>query len=156
MTDAAYSEDWADYSTLHIGDCPIVPCTTYHVYACDPLDTSICGEPLEIATQVMPWQTPRNYGDVAGPTNVALEITAPDGFVSVVDVFAWVLTKQNYGTPALPQAHPTRMDLHGLGAGIPPDFFLTVSDLSAIYIFGFQRGLPWQNSQGGIWPPACP
>jgi hypothetical protein len=153
----AFVADWTAYGDLiHIGDCPIVPCTTYNVYACDPLDISWCSEPLVIATQVMPFATPRNYGDVAGPTDVGLNITEPDGFVSVVDVFAWVLTKQNYGTAALPQAHPTRMDLHGLGDGIPPDYFLTVSDLSAIYIFGFQRGLPWANSQGGLEPHNCP
>jgi hypothetical protein len=109
-----------------------------------------------VATQIIPYATPRNYGDVAGPTNASLEITAPDGFTSVVDVFAWVLTKQNYGTAALPQAHPTWMDLHGGGAGMPPDYFLTVSDLSAIYIFGFQRGLPWENTQGGLEPQNCP
>jgi hypothetical protein len=104
----------------------------------------------------MPWETPRNYGDVAGPTTIGLSITRPDGNVNVTDVFAWVLTKQNYGTAALPQAHPARMDLHGLGDGIPPDYFLTVSDLSAIYIFGFQRGLPWENTQGGLEPQNCP
>jgi hypothetical protein len=164
ITDPPYSENWTGYlqgatpgtGLIHIGDCGIVPCTTYNVYACDSLDINLCSDPLVIGTQVQPWATPRNYGDVAGPTDVSLNITAPDGFTSVVDVFAWVLTKQNYGTAALPQAHPTRMDLHGLGAGIPPDFFLTVSDLSAIYIFAFQRGLPWENSQGGVEPADCP
>jgi hypothetical protein len=164
IADPAHSEEWTGYlqggtvgtGLIHISDCPVVPCTTYNVYACDPLDISWCSEPLVIETQVMPWQTPRNYGDVAGPTDVSLNITEPDGFTSVVDVFSWVLTKQNYGTATLPQAHPTRMDLHGLGAGIPPDYFLTVSDLSAIYIFGFQRGLPWKNTQGGLEPQNCP
>jgi hypothetical protein len=153
----AYSEDWSAYDGLvHIGDCAVVPCTTYNVYACDSVNPSVCGEPLVVATQVMPFRTPRSYGDVAGPTDAQLEITPPDGFVSVIDIFAWVLTKQNYGTGALPQAHPTWMDMHGSGDGIPPDYFLTVSDLSAIYIFGFQWGLPWENSQGGLEPGHCP
>jgi choice-of-anchor B domain-containing protein len=164
LTAPTYAEDWTGYlqggvpgtGLIHVGDCSITPYTTYNVYMCASTDVHLCSAPLVVATQVMPWQTPRNYGDVAGPTNLSLEITPPDGFTSVVDVFAWVLTKQNYGTAALPQAHPTWMDLHGGGAGIPPDYFLTVSDLSAIYIFGFQRGLPWENSQGGLEPQNCP
>ena len=48
------------------------------------------------------------------------------------------------------------MDLHGPGNGIPPDYFLTVSDLFAIYVYGFQKGLPWVNVQGGVDPAGCP
>jgi hypothetical protein len=164
IADPPYSENWTGYlqggelgtGLLHIGDCQIVPCVTYNVYACDPEDLSNCSEPLVVATQVMPWRGQRQYGDLAGPTDATLEITAPDGFTSVVDVFAWVLTKQNYGTAALPQAHVTRMDLCGPGIGIPPDYFLSVCDLQALYVFGFQRGLPWENSQGGLEPQNCP
>jgi hypothetical protein len=154
---APYSEDWSGYADLlHIGDCPIVPCATYNVYACDPADTAVCSVPLVVATTVMPNNTPRNYGDVVGPTDGELNMTPPDGFVNVSDITAWLLTKQNYGTSNLPQAHPTWMDLHGLGTGLPPNYILGVSDLMQIYSFGFVKGLPWKNASGGLDPQDCP
>ncbi|MFQ5589776.1 MAG: hypothetical protein ACE5HE_01305 [Phycisphaerae bacterium] len=148
-------EDWAPYATLHIGDCQIVPCVTYEVLACDSLDPSICGDPLTIATQVMPFQTPRNYGDVAGPVTPTLEFTPPDGFMNVVDIQAWQLTNQNWGTPNKPQTHPTWVDLHGGGTGIPPNYIINVTDLNALK-FTQTPAWPWPNSLGGLDPQDCP
>ena len=154
---APYSQDWSDYDLLHIGDCPIVPCTTYSISACDAENTNICSlDPLVIGTISMPIGTPRFYGDVTGGTNPDLSMAPPDGFVSVSDIFGWILNKQNYGTSNLPQTHPTWMDLHGLGAGIPPNYILGVSDLTQITVFGFGRFLPWENSSGGLEPGDCP
>jgi hypothetical protein len=63
---------------------------------------------------------------------VGTEFTPPDGFTIVVDVSAYILTKQNCGTPDKPQTHPTCVDLHGLGAGQPPHYILNVSDMGQI------------------------
>ena len=104
----------------------------------------------------MPNKTPRNYVDVVGPTDVDVNMTPSDGFANVYDVGWWILNKQNYGTSNLPQTHPTWMDLHGLGAGIPPNYILSFSDLTQITVFGFGRSLPCKNSAGGLEPGVCP
>ncbi len=83
-------------------------------------------------------------------------MTPPDGFVNVADVAGWILNKQNYGTSNLPQTHPTWMDLHGLGTGLPPNYILGVSDLQQIAVFAFGNGLPWENASGGLEPGDCP
>ncbi|MHC4696349.1 MAG: hypothetical protein ACYTFA_06380 [Planctomycetota bacterium] len=156
---AVYAEAWS-VDTLHIGECQIIPGTTYNVYACDPLSALVCSEPLIVATQVFPSGTPPgDYGDVVGTvqgTDPDFYFTPPDGSVNVTDVAAWLLTMQNYGSPVKPQAHPTWMDIHGLGTGIPPNFILNVNDLTAVYAFGFVHGWPWVNTQGGLSPGDCP
>ncbi|MHC4698457.1 MAG: right-handed parallel beta-helix repeat-containing protein [Planctomycetota bacterium] len=158
LSDTAYREDWSTYTVLHIGDCPTVPCITYHVLACDPLNLYFCSEPLEIATQRFPALFPfKLYGDVAGGTVLpGPEVLPPDGYVNVADLMVTLLTIQNYGTLSKPQAHPTWVDLHGLGTGIPPNYILNVSDLQAVYVYSLTDGLPWINSQGGLDPGDCP
>ncbi|MHC4696439.1 MAG: metallopeptidase domain-containing protein [Planctomycetota bacterium] len=158
LSDTVYSEDWSASSVLHVSDCGIVPCVTYHVHACDPLNLDICSEPLEVATQRFPTWTPfKLYGDVAGGTvTPGPEVLPPDGYVNVKDLMVTLLTIQNYGGPNLPQAHPTWVDLHGLGTGIPPNYILSVADLQAVYVFSLTNGLPWVNSQGGVDPQDCP
>ena len=144
---------------IHIGDCQVAPGVTYHVSACDPVDTNLCSVPLVIGTSPMSANSGHNYGDIVGDTTVSLEFDPPDGYTNVGDVFAWILTKKNYGTASKPQAHVTWMDLHGgstPGDGIPPDYILSVADLSAVYVFGFKLSLPYQNTQGGLDPQNCP
>jgi hypothetical protein len=153
---AVYSDDWAEYSLLHIGDCEIVPCTTYALYACDPADITQCSTPLMVSTQVMPWRTPRDFGDVSGTITPDLEMPPPDGYVGVTDIQNWLFTSLNYGTADKPQSHPTWMDLHGLGTGIPPNYILNIGDFQLLYVFGFVYGVPWENTVGGLQPGDCP
>ncbi|MHC4696225.1 MAG: M6 family metalloprotease domain-containing protein, partial [Planctomycetota bacterium] len=151
LSDTVYSQDWSASSLLHIGDCGIVPCVTYHVYACDPLNLDTCSQPLEVATQRFP-ELARPvafplYGDVAGGTVMpGPTVLPPDSCVNVKDVMVTLLTIQNYGGPDLPQAHPTWVDLHGLGTGIPPNYILGVADLQAVYVFSLTNGFPWVNT----------
>jgi hypothetical protein len=158
LAGTVYSEDWSAYTVLHIGDCGIVPCVTYHVYACDPLNLDICSEPLEIGTQRFPALFPfKLYGDVTGGTVLpGPEVLSPDGYVNVADLQVAVFTILNYGSANKPQAHPTWADLHGLGTGAPPNYILDVADLTAVYVFGLTQGLPWVNTQGGLDPQDCP
>ncbi|MHC4696310.1 MAG: M28 family metallopeptidase [Planctomycetota bacterium] len=152
LSDTVYSENWSAQPLLHIGDCGVVPCTTYKVYACDPLNLDECGEPLVIATQRFPALFPfKLYGDVTGGTVLpGPEVLPPDGYVNVADLQVTLLTILNYGTVNKPQAQPTWVDLHGLGAGIPPNYILNVSDLQAVYVYSLTNGLPWVNTQGGL------
>jgi hypothetical protein len=149
-----YVSDWASWDTLHIGDCAISPCITYNVYACNALIPEICSEPLAVPTQVMPWQQPRNSGDVSGPVTPDLVVSPPDGFMGIIDIQTYILTKQNWGTPNQPQAHATWVDLHGLGTGNPPNYHLNVSDLAQIMFA--HLGLPWISGSGNLDPGQCP
>jgi hypothetical protein len=176
--------------TLHVGDCEMVPVATYAIRACTPPDGTICSAPLTIGTIAQPFISPGfrgNCGDVVGPVigiNPEYYFTPPDGFVTVVDITGYVLTKQNYGTANKPQAHPTWIDLHGLGDGEPvctvsgepcfedvdclpdggvcripgngrpPNYILNVSDLQQIL-----KGLanhPWVDGSAYINPGECP
>ncbi len=145
---------------LHIGDCQMVPVATYEVRACLPPDGTLCGDPLTIGTIGQPFVAPGfrgNYGDVVGPvedTEPDRYFTPPDRFVNVVDVSAYILTKQNYGTANKPQTHPTWVDLHGLGDGNPPQYILGVSDLQQI-LKGFS-GDAWTDDPGNMTPGQCP
>ncbi len=167
--DEVYSSDWSASSTLHIGDCQIVPAATYAIYYCDPVNPTICSDgsadeyctpplpPPLFATQPLPFNAPGtrgSYGDVVGPVTPDAKFAPPDGIANVVDLVGYVLTGQNWGTPNLPQAHPTWIDLHGLGAGNPPNYILNVSDLTQI-MFGLQ-GIPWANGSGNLQPGECP
>ncbi|MHC4697394.1 MAG: SBBP repeat-containing protein [Planctomycetota bacterium] len=158
LSDTVYSEDWSAQTVLHIGDCAIVPCVTYHVSACDPLNLDICSAPLEIATQRFPALFPfKLYGDVSGGAVLpGPEVLPPDGYVNVADLQVTILTILNYGTVNKPQAHPTWVDLHGLGTGIPPNYILNVADLQAVYVYSLTNGLPYVNTQGGLDPQDCP
>jgi hypothetical protein len=167
LSDQAYIEpsSWQDYdldgaanTLLHIGDCGVAPCVTYHAFACDPLNPDRCSDPLEISTQRFPALFPfKLYGDVTGGTVMpGPEVLPPDGYVNVADLQVTVFTILYYGSVDKPQAHPTWVDLHGLGTGIPPNYILSVADLMAVYVYGLTDGLPWVNTQGGLDPQDCP
>ncbi len=162
-----YGSDWKDEcedaripgwtggcATLHIGDCEIVPGVKYNVYACDPITGYPCSDPLPVETtrksELMP-----HYGDVAGPVTPSLLYTPPDGYTSVIDIGAYLLTLKNWGTLNLPQAHPTWIDLHGPGPGIPPQYILMVTDLTMI-LRAFVDIWPYENTIGGLAPGDCP
>jgi formylglycine-generating enzyme required for sulfatase activity len=161
LSNTVYSQDWSASSLLHIGGCGVVPCVTYHVYACDPADLDRCSQPLEVATQRFP-ELARPvgfplYGDVCGGTEGdPPEVLPPDQYVNVKDLMVTQLTVINSGSATLPQAHPTWVDLHGPGTGIPSQYILNVSDLQAVYVYALTKTLPWVNSQGGSDPQDCP
>jgi hypothetical protein len=150
-----YFHTWPQ-TTLHIGDCEMIPVATYLIRACLPPDGTVCSDALTIGTIEQPLVSPGfrgNYGDVAG-TVVGSAFSPPDGFTNVVDVSAYILTKQNYGTANTPQTHPTWVDLHGLGAGNPPQYILNVSDLGQI-LKAF-AGDAWTDDPGNLTPAQCP
>jgi hypothetical protein len=156
LAPVVYSEAWT-LDTLHIGDCEVAPVATYLVYACDSDFPERCSVPLVIPTQALPFYAPGlrgGYADVVGPVDdQTLEFASPDGFVNANDLLGFLLTVQNYGTLAKPQAHPTWVDLHGLGAGSPPNYILNVSDLQQI-LFGL-LGRPWTQSPANLQPGDC-
>ncbi len=155
----AHFDVW-NLTTLHIGDCEIIPVATYRVTACLPPGGTVCGDPVVVGTIGQPFVSPGfrgNYGDVVGAvegTPPDTYFTPPDGFTNVVDVSAYVLTKQNYGTPNKPQTHPTWVDLHGLGEGNPPQYILNVVDMGQIKR-GF-AGDAWTDDSGNFDPGQCP
>ncbi len=144
--------------TLHVGDCEIIPVAEYEIRACLPPDGVVCSDPLTIGTIAQPFVSPGfrgNYGDAAGPVDaITEEFIPPDGITNVVDVFAYVNTKQNYGTANKPQTHPTWVDLHGPGDGQPPQYILNVSDMGQI-LKGF-AGDAWTDDPGNMNPGECP
>jgi len=146
---------WTD-TTLHVGDCEIIPVATYEIRACLPPNGAVCSNPLTIGTINQPFIAPGfrgNYGDVAGPV-VGTEFTPPDGIGNIGDVSAYVLTSQNYGTANTPQTHPTWVDLNGLGTGSPPQYILNVSDLGQI--LKALQGNKWTDDPGNLNPASCP
>ena len=156
---------WADarfpLTTLHVGDCEVIPAATYEIRACieDPATGEIvCGDALTISTIEQPFLAPgfrANYGDVAGPVSLG-NFAPPDGIANVTDVSAYLKTVQNYGVIPLklPQVHPTWIDTTGLGAGNPPQFIINVADLQVIR-FGI-TGKTWVDFGGNLNPAACP
>ncbi len=155
--DAGHIPGWTGgCATLHIGACEIVPGVKYNVYACDALTGDPCSEPLAVETTRKPELLP-HYGDVAGAVTVQNPccFTPPDGYTSVIDIGAYLLTLKNWGTTNIPQAHPTWLDLHGPGAGIPPQYIIMVTDLTMI-LRAFVDIWPWENSIGGLAPGDCP
>ncbi len=164
---AVYGSDWKDEcedaripgwtggcSTLHIGDCEIVPGAIYNVYFCDAVNGDPCSDPLPVETTRKPELMP-HYGDVAGPVTPQLLYTLPDDYTSVIDIAAYALTVKNWGTTNLPQAHPTWIDLHGPDPGIPPQYILGVTDLTMI-LRAWVNAWPYENSIGGLAPGDCP
>ncbi len=152
-----YFDTWT-LSTLHIGDCEIIPVATYEMRACAPPDGVLCSDSLTIGTIEQPFVSPGfrgNYGDAVGPVDtITEEFTPPDGITNIVDVSAYILTKQNYGTPNKPQTHPTWVDLHGLGDGQPPQYILNISDLGQI--LKALAGDAWTDDPGNMNPGQCP
>ena len=54
---AEHGQVWT-LTTLHVGDCEIVPDVTYNVYACDTAYPGLCSEPLVVSTQHPPDRRP--------------------------------------------------------------------------------------------------
>ncbi|MHC4697656.1 MAG: hypothetical protein ACYTFA_13040 [Planctomycetota bacterium] len=159
----SWSDVWADLpaGALHIAGCAIVPVVTYAVYACSPGNPDVCSEPLMVATQKFPHKARPTafplFGDLCGGTaGSPPEVLPPDGYVSVKDLLVMLSTMINYGSTTLPQAHPTWVDLYGLGTGIPPNYCLCVSDLQAMLSFALTYNWPWATGHGGLDPQDCP
>ena len=122
--------DWSgDPALINVGDCEIVPVATYEIWA--TMGGIVFTDPLELATVHKPGD--RWYGDVVGIGTGALPpgpgFTAPNGAANVTEVQAFLLTAKG---PTYPRMPTTWVDLHGLGAGSPPNFILNVSDLQRI------------------------
>jgi hypothetical protein len=112
----------------------------------------VFSDALEVATIGKPdiW----HYADIAGVVDSGTgEYLPPDGFVSVNDVQALLLTMKNYpnGTPFV---HRTWADLTGLDPGNPPNYILNVADLQRV-LFGF-GGMPYTWTPNQLDPADCP
>jgi len=142
--------DWSE-NLLHIGDCEIVPSATYEVRA--TMDGVTFSPPLVVGTIHRPglWQ----FGDAVGVGTGALPpmpgFTGPNGVVNVTDIQAFQLTAQGDSSPSV---HSTWVDLHGLGAGSPPNFVLNVADIQRIK-FGF-LGQIFTDVPEQLDPADCP
>ncbi|UCE60084.1 MAG: hypothetical protein JSU63_21900, partial [Phycisphaerales bacterium] len=139
-------------TTLHVGDCEVVPVATYQVQTTP--DGALFSGPLEVGTILKPhvlW----HYGDTVGIGTGALPpepgFTPPDGIVNITDVSAYVLTAEGRTKPNAPT---TWVDLHGVGDGAPPNFILNVSDLQRI-LFG-SEGQQYTDTPGQLNPADCP
>lgn len=152
---APYFDTWT-LTTLHIGDCEIIPVATYEIRACLPPDGLVCSDPLTIGTIPQPFISPGfrgNFGDVVGAV-VGTQFSPPDGIGNIGDVSAYIQTAQNYGTANTPQTHPTWVDLNGLGPGQPPQYILNVADLGQI--LKALQGNEWTDDPGNLNPGDCP
>jgi hypothetical protein len=144
--------DWSDgLRLIHVGDCQIVPASTYEIRATP--DGVSFGDPVELPTVHRP--EPRYYGDVVGVGTgeypPRLGFTPPNGAANVSDVQAFLLTVQGANSPSAPTAW---VDLHGLGEGTPPNFILNVADLQRI-LFGVE-GQRYADAPDHLDPADCP
>jgi len=144
---------WTE-DVVHITGCEIVPAAVYQIRGTP--DGIHFTESLTISTIDKPHL---QYGDVCGPMEAGA-FTAPDGFVNVTDVQAYLIAGQGGATAP----HTTWVDLHGVSStGIcePPDVgciipqqILNVSDLQTIK-FGF-LGQTYVETPGQQDPGDCP
>ncbi|UCE62257.1 MAG: hypothetical protein JSU63_11195, partial [Phycisphaerales bacterium] len=140
---------WTE-SVLHIGDCEVVPGAAYELRA-TPSGVFFT-DALTVGTIAKPED--KNYGDVVGSVDVETgEFTPPDGFVSILDVQAFLLSVQNYPLGS-PWVHRTWIDLHGLDPGTAPNYIANVSDLTRI-LFG-NEGMPYTQTPNQEDPTQCP
>jgi hypothetical protein len=130
--------------TLHIGDCAIVPVATFAARV--TTDGVLFSDPLELGTILKPGA--RHYGDTVGESTGS-GYTPPQGVVNVSDTQAYILAVQH--RPGAP--HMTWIDLHGLGAGSPPNCLCNVADLQRI-LFGFE-GQKYTDSPDHLDPADC-
>jgi len=154
VSDPAYRV-WTE-DVVHVTGCEIVPAVVYEVRGVEQTD-GIRSDPLTIRTISKPRGV--HYGDVAGPVIGGL-FSPPDGFVSVIDVQAYVIANQG-GIGATAPAHTTWVDLHGVSAEqctgdacTIPQGILSVSDLGRIK-FGF-IGQTYVETPGHEDPGDCP
>ncbi|UCE61414.1 MAG: hypothetical protein JSU63_06630 [Phycisphaerales bacterium] len=138
-------------SVVYVGDCEIVPAAVYHVLPTP--DGVAFDSPVTVAT--IPRPGVRYFGDVVGVGTgdlpPRLGFNSADGIVNVTDVQAFILTAEGSTSPSVPV---TWVDLHGLGAGSPPDYILNVSDLQRI-LLGLE-GLMYTDISGQLDPADCP
>ncbi len=119
LADTPYFSDWTDprfpLTTLHIGDCEIVPIATYEIRACAPPDGAVCGEPLRIGTIEQPWLpgVRANFGDiVTAPATSGAPYTGPDGITNVSDMQALNTSLTTWPGKNTPQIHVTWTGAH--------------------------------------------
>ena len=92
-----------------------------------------------------------HYADCVGPVEgEPAAYTAPDGYVNVLDVQAYILAIQ--GRPTAP--HTTWVDLHSPSTPIVPQQILNIGDLQTIK-FGFV-GRTYVETAGHENPGDCP
>jgi hypothetical protein len=159
LGDTPFFTEWTQ-PWLHIGDCEVTPLATYEIRWCLPPDGMVCDEPLIVGTVAQSFMNPGfrgNYGDIAGAPHFAgAPFGPPDGYANVTDVMAVLFTMYNLGTDNQPQAHPTWVDLHGLGDGIPPNYIINVTDLQLLLKgVGLIAG-HWTDFGGALNPGDCP
>jgi len=135
----AWTED-----VLHVTGCEIVPVATFEVRA--TMDGATFSDALVIPTIGKPQV---HYGDCVGPV-ISGHYTPPDGFVSVVDVQAYLIANQGGATAP----HTTWIDLHSGSIPVLPQQILNVGDLQTIK-FGF-LGQTYTETPGHEDPGDCP
>ncbi|UCE58269.1 MAG: hypothetical protein JSU63_12595 [Phycisphaerales bacterium] len=154
---APYFAAWT-LPLLHIGDCATIPIATYEVRACQPPDGIVCSDPLTLATTHQSLLVPGfrcNWGDIASSPTVGGEPWGPpDGYTNVVDEAALLYTIAYLGTGVQPQAHPTWVEMTGLGDGAPPNYIVNVTDLQVLEM-GIQ-GYEWTDVGYALNPGDCP
>ncbi|UCE58451.1 MAG: hypothetical protein JSU63_13525 [Phycisphaerales bacterium] len=149
IADPYFSDSWPEL--VHLSDCEIIPVATYAIRA--TVDAINFTDPLAVGTIIRPgvWF----YGDTVGVGTGALPpdpgFTAPNQIVNVNDVTAYLLTAHGDTTPS---AHTTWVDLHGLDAGVAPNYILNVSDLQRI-LFGLE-GQRYDDASDQLDPADCP
>ncbi len=168
---------WTE-TTVHVGDCEIVPVATYELRTwrnqAETPESELFGTILKPDV--------RHYGDVAGPVDPGTgDYAPPDGFVNVIDIQAQLHTMNNhpYGSPYL---HQTWADLYGGGRkecsisgilcsehedcepsggtcivpqapGSPPDYIINISEVQRTK-FGF-IGQTYAENPGYEDPGDC-
>ncbi|MHC4697032.1 MAG: reprolysin-like metallopeptidase [Planctomycetota bacterium] len=130
---------------VYVGDCEIVPAAMYGLRTTS--DGVTFAPPFEVSTIDKPGH--RFHGDIVGVFGT--EYSGPNSVVNVSDVQAMVFCIEELaGAP-----HITWCELHGLGAGSPPNFIHNVSDLQQL-LKGFE-GLTFLESNPDNRDPAdCP
>ena len=143
LVDAPVFRVWTE-DTLHVSACEIVPVADYDIRSTG--DGVSFSDPLSVGTITKPNV---HYGDCAGPV-ISGQYTAADGFVSVVDVQAYLIANQ--GGASAP--HTTWVDLQSGSLPVVPQQILNVGDLQTIK-FGF-LGQTYVETPGHDNPSDCP
>jgi hypothetical protein len=157
VADTPLFMEWAQ-QLLHIGDCAIIPLATYEIRRCLPPDGTVCDDPITVPTTRQSILLPGfrgNFGDIASsPASGGMPFGPPDGYANIVDYSAVIFTMQNYGTENQPQVHPTWVDLHGNGDGLPPNYIVNVAEMQ---LMGKAlMGDEWTAFGGALNPGDCP
>jgi len=143
---------------VHVTACEVVPAAVYDVRAVDS-SSQEKSDPLTIGTVGKPSGV--HYADMAGPV-AGGAFGPPDGYVSVIDVSAFLITNQG-GVGSTAPAHTTWVDLQGTEHGeecpgvalcVIPQAILSISDLSMVK-FGF-IGRAYTATPGQEDPCNCP